>query len=217
MPLLLIDLDNTLVDRELAYRNWAADFVADLGADTAHVEWLVSQDNDGLRRREQLATDIASRFGLDTKRREALVHELRLGLVERIELDPLIPVALQRLRNAGWQCVVVTNGTVSQQERKLRHTGLDSQVDGWAISEGVGARKPEAAIFEYAARSVGATLDDAWVIGDADSADIAGAHALGLPSVWLHRGRVWQRSDYTPTHQAASCPEAISLAELGLR
>ena len=55
--------------------------------------------------------------------------------------------ALRRARAAGWAPFVVTNGTVAQQERKLRHTGLDREVAGWVVSEGAGLRKPDPAIF----------------------------------------------------------------------
>lgn len=50
------------------------------------------------------------------------------------------------------------------------------------------------------------------MIGDRDDADIAGAHALGLASVWLHLGREWTQSGYAPTKIADSVAEAIGLA-----
>jgi putative hydrolase of the HAD superfamily len=84
---------------------------------------------------------------------------------------------------------VVTNGTVAQQTRKLRHTGLDREVAGWVISEGTGLRKPDPRIFRLAAAEAGQSLDGAWMIGDSAELDITGARNVGLPSVWLRRGR----------------------------
>jgi putative hydrolase of the HAD superfamily len=84
---------------------------------------------------------------------------------------------------------VVTNGTVEQQDRKLRHTGLDRHVAGWVISEGAGVCKPDPAIFRIAAAQAGQSLHGAWMIGDSPEADMGGARNAGLPGVWLHRDR----------------------------
>ena len=63
----------------------------------------------------------------------------RDGLESRERLAAMIGkrLALGDARAAGWVPFVVTNGTVEQQERKLRHTGLDRDVAGWVISEGI--------------------------------------------------------------------------------
>ena len=45
-------------------------------------------------------------------------------------------------------------------------------------------------------------LAGAWLVGDSPEADIGGANALGLPSVWLHRGRRWSDPRYAPTRTA---------------
>ncbi len=106
---------------------------------------------------------------------------------------------------------VVTNGTVAQQERKLRHTGLDREVAGWVVSEGVGLRKPDPAIFRVAAARAGQSLDGAMMIGDSAQADIGGARAAGLPAVWLHRGRPWPLAAFEPDHLADSFADAVEI------
>ena len=50
---------------------------------------------------------------------------------------------------AGWR----TNGTVEQQERRMRLTGLDEEVDAWVISEGVGVKKLAPETFRIAAHA----------------------------------------------------------------
>jgi putative hydrolase of the HAD superfamily len=98
---------------------------------------------------------------------------------------------------------------VQQQERKLRHTGLDRYVAGWVISEQLGVKKPDPLIFRRAAEQVGSPLNGGWMIGDSATADIAGARNVALRSVWLHRGRVWTEPDYKPDLFADNCPAAI--------
>jgi putative hydrolase of the HAD superfamily len=114
VPLLLLDLDNTLVDRAAAYRSWAQTFVNELDGNSDDVEWLVPQDGDGLAPREGLARAMAQRSELRASSEAAVVQTLRQGLVEHMTLDPEVAGRLLYARDAGWTAVVVTNGTVTQ-------------------------------------------------------------------------------------------------------
>jgi putative hydrolase of the HAD superfamily len=210
VPLLLIDLDNTLIDRAGAFGRWAAEFVAARGGDDGDTQWLVAADEDGFRSRERLAAMIGERFGLGGDTAAELLAELRAGLVRQIVPDAAVTGAVRAARDAGWVPFVITNGTVRQQESKLRHTGLDREVAGWVISEGAGLRKPDPRIFRLASSEAGQSLDGAWMIGDSAELDIVGARNVGLPSVWLHRGRQWPHTEFQPDHMAGSFPDAVA-------
>jgi putative hydrolase of the HAD superfamily len=211
VPLLLVDLDNTLIDRAGAFARWAREFVAARGGSAADVQWLVTADKDGTETREWLAALIGDRFGLDGGGEAGLVAELHGGLVRQIVPDDAVIAALRVARAVGWVPFVVTNGTVAQQERKLRHTGLDREVAGWVISEGAGVRKPDPEIFRFAAAQAGHPLSGAWMIGDSAEADISGARNAGLPGVWLHRGRPWPLAAFVPSQTADSFPRAVEV------
>ncbi|MBU2670112.1 HAD family hydrolase [Actinoplanes bogorensis] len=197
--LLLIDLDNTLIDRAAAFKAWARTRFGD-----TEVPWLVEQDRDGYRPKDELAPVIAARYHLEPA--EVLV-ELRAGMVDQLAPDPLVAAALTSCAAAGFVPVVVTNGTVAQQEAKLRRTGLDRLVAGWTISEGAGVRKPDRRIFELAAASVGRHLDEGgWMVGDHAEYDIGGGAAAGLRTGWVSRGQSWPESlDYRPAVTAIDC------------
>jgi len=211
VPLLLVDLDNTLIDRAGAFERWARTFATAHGGDAGDAAWLVNADQDGFESREALVGKIAERFGGNALNEEELLAELRLGLVEQLVFDDAVTRALRRAKAAGWVPFVITNGTVAQQERKLRHTGLDRELAGWVVSEGAGVRKPDPAIFRIAAAQAGQSLDRAWMIGDAAEADIAGARNAGLRSVWLHRGRPWPLTEFAPDQTADSFPHAVEI------
>ena len=211
MPLLLVDLDNTLIDRAGAVDRWAREFAAAHGRGPADAAWLVAAARDGLEPRERFAGVIAERFGLDGQDEGAILAELRGGLVRELVPDDAVTRALRDARGAGWVPFVVTNGTVAQQERKLRHTGLDREVAGWVVSEGVGLRKPDPAIFRVAAARAGQSLAGAMMIGDSAQADIGGARAAGVPAVWLHRGRPWPLTAFEPDHLADSFADAVGI------
>ncbi|MFE7278146.1 HAD family hydrolase [Streptomyces sp. NPDC057623] len=211
MPLLLLDLDNTLLDRDAAFRDAVADFLAEQGLPAADLTWVADADASGYTPRQELATAMTDRYGSAVPA-AAIRTLLDTGARDRVVLAHSTRRALGRARAAGWTCVIVTNGRVVQQEAKIRNTGLDQLVQGWVVSEAVGRKKPEPEIFRAAAATVGAPLRGAWVIGDSPHADIAGADALGLRSVWVADGRAWTDDSYRPTHVAQDVTSAIDQA-----
>jgi HAD superfamily hydrolase (TIGR01509 family) len=87
--------------------------------------------------------------------------------------------ALERLRGAGFALAVVSNseGTIEQMLteiglRELFATVLDSSV--------VGFTKPDPRIFALALERLGVDAREALMIGDSPSADVDGAHAVGI-------------------------------------
>lgn len=214
MPLLLLDLDNTLLDRAGPFRAWGQRFLAEIGAPETDIDWLLSIDADGLTDRWDVADAIRDRYRLRTPSID-LVEALHDGVVEHTRLDPLIACALRIADDAGWVPVVVSNGAVRQQDAIIRRTGLDRYVADWVISEEAGVSKPNPRIFVLAAQRVRMQLRGSWVVGDSPEADIGGAAAVGLPSVWLHRGRSWMESRFAPTRTADGLIPAVSAVLAG--
>lgn len=214
MPLLLLDLDNTVLDRTGAFSTWAGRFLADIGVPDTDLDWLLSVDADGLTDRWDVADSIRDRYGLTSPAID-LVDAMREGVLAYTRLDPLVACALRIAADAGWVPVLVANGTTRQQDDTIRRTGLDRYVAGWVISEEVGVSKPNPRIFTLAAQRVRMGLRGAWVVGDSPELDIGGAAALGLPSVWVHRGRRWMESRFSPTRVAAGVIPAVATVLAG--
>jgi putative hydrolase of the HAD superfamily len=196
--LLLIDLDNTLIDRRAAYKGWAMSRFGE-----SEVPWLIDADHDGYEKREVLAAKIVARYGGDERE---MLAELRAGMVEQLSPDPEIAAALADAAAAGMVPFIVTNGTVAQQEAKIRRVGLDVLVAGWVVSEGVGVRKPGRRIFELAASAAGVPLGaSGWMVGDSDLADVGGGAGAGLRTGWVALGREWSVDlEYHPTVTGAT-------------
>ncbi|HEY9484280.1 MAG TPA: HAD family hydrolase [Micromonosporaceae bacterium] len=209
MPLLLLDLDNTLIDRAGPFRALAREVLTRIGAPASDVDWLVAVDNDGRTSRWDVAEAIRSRYGLVISTID-LIEALHDGVVAHSRLDPLVACAVEIAGNAGWVPVVVSNGTIRQQEAKIRMTGLDRYVADWVISEEVGVGKPDPRIFRLAAERARMPFRDAWMIGDSPNSDIGGAMALGIRSVWIHRGRRWTEPRFSPTVTADGPITALS-------
>ena len=209
MPLVFLALDDTLLDRSGAFRLWAEGFLEEIKAPPADLDWLLSVDADGLTSRWDVADAIRDRYELGIPSID-LLEELHEGPLAFERLDPLVACALQISRDAGWVPVVVTNGPAERQENRIRRTGLDRYVAAWMISEQAGVSKPNPRIFALAAQRVRMRLGGAWVVGDSPEADIGGAAAMGLPSVWLHRGREWVDNRYAPTRVVGNVIQGLS-------
>ncbi|MFF2349170.1 HAD family hydrolase [Kitasatospora sp. NPDC058115] len=210
-PLLLIDLDHTLVERDGGADAWAPAFCAAHGlpaeaAPTVFGLFLTDRSPAGFTR-------IAAHYGLP-RSGTALWEEHVAHEAARTHLIPGVPEALAALRAAGWTIAVVTNGCTDIQRAKLARTGLLPAVDTVCVSEEAGARKPAPAIFHLAATRLGRTLTPAdWMAGNNPATDLRGAHATGLRSIWITPSPPppLPPSHPTPTHTAPDTPTAAAL------
>jgi HAD superfamily hydrolase (TIGR01549 family) len=210
MPLLMCDLDDTLVERPPLFRVWAERFLAEHGASPDLLEWVVERDRGGHRPRDEFLTEVAGRIGYDAPYEQLLAeYDEPFGSSYRLIDD--VRAALDEVRSAGWLFAVVTNGPTEVQTRKLRATGLDRWADAVCISEEVGVAKPDPVIFRTAADRAGTTLDGAWMIGDNLDADIAGGQAVGARTVWVKREYDWltYSSGVEPDLVAVDLPDAV--------
>lgn len=209
MALLMLSLDNTVLNRAAAFRAWAQQFLAGIRANPDDLSWLMNVDADGLTSRWDMADVLLDRYRLGTSA-YALAEELHEGPLRHLRLEPVVALALRIAREAGCTPVVVTNGTVREAEDRIRVTGLDRFIADWVVAEDVGVSKPNPRIFATAAGRLGMPLDRAWVVGDSPEADIRGAVELGVPSVWIARGRQWTETRFHPTRVADGVVAAIS-------
>lgn len=204
----LFDLDNTLADREAAFRRWAEWFVAHHQLDGSVVEWLCASDGDGFVARDELFASVRDRYGIDVAV-DDLVAGYRADYPTFFEPAPDVVAGLTALRAEGWKIGIVTNGPPSQ-ESKIASLGLGDLVDGVCVSELVGVEKPDRRIFELTAERCGARLEG-WMVGDSPAADVAGGRAAGLRTAWLHRGRTWDRAGFAPDVVVADIADAVAV------
>jgi HAD superfamily hydrolase (TIGR01549 family) len=187
--LALFDLDNTLVDRDRAFRAWAEEFVVAQGLDDSALTFLLMADAHHSGPMDSFFATVCQTFELSVPP-EQLWGQYRRRMPELASCHPDDLDALKRLRHAGWRIGIVTNGMTDNQRGKIRNTGLDRLVDAWCISDDVGIRKPDPEIFRLAAERCGSDCGQGgWMIGDSLVLDIAGGHAAGLRTIWLQPKR----------------------------
>ncbi len=83
---------------------------------------------------------------------------------------------------------IISNGFKEVQYYKFAHSGLQTCFKYTIISEEVGINKPQPEIFRIALSLNDVSADEAIMIGDSYTSDIAGAKAAGIDQIWLHEG-----------------------------
>lgn len=211
-PLALFDLDNTLTDRRAAFNTWAQEFATAHQLDDKALTFLVMADAHHSGLMDSFFTMICETFDLAEPPNQ-LWQQYRRRMPELVSCQATDRDALQRLRREGWLIGIVTNGMTDNQSAKIRNTGLVDLVDGWAISDEVGIRKPDPEIFRIAAARCGTTLEHGgWMTGDDLTLDVAGGHAAGLRTIWLQpqpRTGPWTFTGSAPDIIVNSVTEAV--------
>jgi putative hydrolase of the HAD superfamily len=196
----LFDLDNTLIDRDLAFAGWARQFATSelLVTDDTEVQhvvaWLTRLDAGGYGAKPAMFEAIRTtypRFTGDAQMRaDQFPHELRQ------HLSPPDTRTMEMLAGLGQDGIpwgIVTNGSPTQL-KKIERAGLGHA--GCIIVSGiVGIRKPERAIFEDAAQGIRIEPAQVLFVGDNIEADILGAANAGMRTAWMRRGRTWPAND----------------------
>jgi D,D-heptose 1,7-bisphosphate phosphatase len=157
-----------------------------------------------------------------------------LSSPEQMQLIDGVPAAIQRLRDAGFAVIVITNQsgvargyftaeTLGAIHRRL-HAELaaaGTQVDGIYLcphhpDDQCDCRKPKSGLFLQAAREHDLDLRASLMIGDAES-DLLAAKNLQMPSILVRTGhgasrlaRIATWADYQPHYIADDLRDAVN-------
>ncbi|MEU8355082.1 HAD family hydrolase [Nonomuraea sp. NPDC048882] len=208
--LALFDLDRTLLDHDAGFLQWAAEFAEHQHLGPKSLAWLIAENRATHPNRETFFTRVREHFALPDPVEE-LWAAYRRRMPNLVSCYPGVLAGIAGLRAAGWRVGIVTNGMADTQLGKLHRTGLADAVDGYAVSGAEGIRKPETGLFEIVAERCGTSLaQGGWMVGDNLIADIAGAQAAGLRTIWIDRG-TWPAHEHAADHVVGDATEAIAI------
>ena len=222
--LVLFDLDDTLCDSHLAQRRRLR-YAFSLAAE--HAGLGESLDYDAMiRYARELAEhdsdhfpEVFERYGITGAEPVAIAREWilenRLHGLEYFH-DAIETLQAVRAAQSERRIGIITNGPAWIQRPKVEMLGVAQYVDFVIISGEFGAHKPDPSIFREGLRLGSAQAKQAVFIGDNPNADIAGAHASGMISIWMEQSEVvWPEAVPPPHHVAANLGDVRRLLGVG--
>jgi len=215
---LLLDVDNTLVDRAAAYEAFAWRLLekAGLGGDAERHARLVAIDAGCYCPRPRWARETEAALPELGWSYIEIWRDFETQVIELMPDPPAIREALGRLKGRV-ALVACTNGPPKLQNAKIDRAGLRDLLDDAVISGDLGIRKPAEEMFLEAARRAGVDKDDAIMVGDNASHDIAGAQACGIrtafvDATWTHFG-LRLPAGLAPTWTVARTTEFLAMVD----
>lgn len=193
IKVLCFDLDNTLINRQIAAR--------------CAYKHLLSTDSNGSINDEDLESycnEIMARddFGFVGYREIYQWYQGRYNFAKKREINEfyqiyaetscrhatLFPWTLDVLDQLqkNYRLAIITNGKHRYQRSKLKVFPDLSWFENIIVSEEWGEHKPSSSIFLEMCRKMDVRPDEMVYIGDNLSADIDGARSVGMPCIWIN-------------------------------
>jgi putative hydrolase of the HAD superfamily len=167
---LFLDLDNTLIDRDGAFRALLLETFADPQV-RRNLEQL---DGGGHGDRQRLFQAWHRFTGQPLDQRE-----LAERLAAHIRPDPELLQVLQAL-SGRLKVAIISNGGGPGQRLKMAAAGLDQPIEAVYLSGEVGLEKPDPRIFWRVARELNVPPARCLVLGDQEGVDGLGARSAGM-------------------------------------
>jgi putative hydrolase of the HAD superfamily len=194
---ILFDLDETLILRSGAIRAFIKDqyqhFAAELGAieETHYVSRFLEMEKNGVIPKDVVYPAFVKELGITGVSSDTLLEDYRARYADFASPSPGAVETVRALREAGVKTGILTNGNVRVQNSKIDSIGLRDWLDVIVISEAVGLKKPDPAIFALTLTELGVDAPSTLFVGDNPEVDVVGAAAAGLQTAWFRNGATW--------------------------
>lgn len=194
---LAFDLDQTLTPRDGAFWRWIDE--ESLAAPSAALDRqrVAELDRSGYGAKPPLLTYLAETLGWAERDFESRHRRFVAGTLRATVADASVQGLLERLHHSH-KLALISNGTSDAQRGKLHKLGLSGYFDVILISDEVGSKKPERAIFERLLNVWRAEADSVALVGESPENDVLGARATGMTPIWVSGGRHWPLPDPAP-------------------
>lgn len=220
MPVIFIDIDNTLLDFDAYIRQTMAEGFAHFGLRPyePYMEEVFHRENGKLW--HQIEAGTLTFRELEQIRWNNVFRALQIDFdgpvfekyFRAALYDSAIPVdgAMELLRSlhGSYTLAVASNGPYQQQLHRLELAGMKPYFDWFFVSEKLGVSKPAAAFFDGAfaelnkGRETPLRPADCVIIGDSLTSDMAGGRGYGMRTCYFRRPGAaesrdvsWQVSD----------------------
>jgi putative hydrolase of the HAD superfamily len=192
----LFDLDNTILDRTKTFGKFTESFLQTYFPSFESLRSLYDRimdlDQDGYKEKAELFAELLEE--LPWTHRPSLSELLMFYEEEYVNNA----VAMEQAREVlayvrkKYKTGLITNGKTVIQYGKIDRLGIREKFDCIFVSEEAGVKKPDARIFEMAAKRLGAAPEQCVYVGDHPVNDIEGAAAIGMNTIWIRVNQPWR-------------------------
>lgn len=222
-PILLLDLDNTILDTktnaEKALQQMSKSIDFPFNNEQIQYWHLLNDKLWEKFERDEITRPklLTSRFELyfEHYNRQVNVDEYNKTYLKLFKSqDTLIPHAketLQKLKQ-DHHLFAISNGTKEKQYNQLTQAHLINFFDKLYLSEDIGFQKPDPAFFEFVIGDLKKSKSEMLVIGDSLTADISGANAAKIDNVWFDPQKNNNPTNFKPTYEINDLRQLISLS-----
>lgn len=193
----LFDLDETLILRSGAIRAFISDqyrrFAPRLGGigEEQYRELFLETEKNGVIGKDVAYPEFVRLLGLTGVSSDELLEDYRQHYAEFASFSPGALETVRAIDADGRRIGIVSNGNARVQNAKIDALGLRPYLDVVVISEAVGLRKPDPAIFALAVEQLRVDTGSTLFVGDNPEVDIVGAARAGLQTAWFRNGATW--------------------------
>jgi len=204
----IFDLDQTLLDRSKSldsFVRWQTEGMLreSVSDPDRFVSRFIELDADGRVWKDKVYEQLVVEFDIEDWSPSELLAAYELCFCGFSVPRDGIYSAVEEI-SKQYQLGLISNGMSPFQERNFRALGFSQLFESVIVSESCGLRKPDRQIFELSCSELGVQPSEAVYVGDNPTADIEGANAAGLSSIFV------------PTDRFQDCPLAsATCSDLG--
>ena len=224
-PVVLLDLDNTILDFNTAERAALSRALGELGLPVSD-EIAALYNRINIRHWEMLEDGILTREQVLVQRYESLFRELGVQadamrtqaryegyLAEGHWFMPGAEAMLETLRGK-YRLFICSNGSQSVQDGRIASAGIAPYFEKIFISEHMDGNKPELRFFEHCFREIpGFVHDRAIILGDSLTSDIRGGKNAGILTCWFNPAGKENGGQIIPDFEIGKLTEFSGLLE----
>ena len=189
---IIFDLDNTLIDRQRAFKEMLDRKFHQLFEDETLIQEMIKDiiewDNNGTVERIVVFKKWAEKYNVTKISAEQLDKEWsdESGSVAFLYDD--VRETLTELKKK-YKIAILSNGNKTSQRRKLSTIDIYDLLDYSLISGEFTHRKPDKEISEYTAKQLGLETNECVYVGDNYKIDVLGSKNAGMLPVFISRNR----------------------------
>ncbi|PWW07377.1 putative hydrolase of the HAD superfamily [Paenibacillus cellulosilyticus] len=217
---IIFDLDETLADRtstrDRFVKVWIEQYWAGRDHDPEQLHSVFCRlDNNGYRAKDELYHLLVEELTWTDPPTEAehtaFWQEHFPKLTEPMDN---LHNTLDYFHRQGLKIGLITNGREHVQRAKIDTLAIGRYFDAAYISEAVGVKKPNGAIFNQCLHALEVAPEEAWYVGDHPINDVRGSAEAGITPIWLSQGKEWKEEHVVkPAHTVQSLHDLIQLYE----